>query len=563
MRRHEVRLVESSLERTARLLAADHGVRVVFRPGQAMTNGKQIILPTIPDDASQDLLDAMQGYLNHEVAHVIHTDFDVFVRLQKEKNLQLATNFVEDIRIERLFEKQYPGSKYNFHNLTAVLYARIREHWEHFNPFFQILASTYLQARHPDSNFYKEVLTDEQRETVQKVIQIIEDHKPLASTTDAEDCAKKILDFLKPPEPPPEEEQEEEEPQQGQGLMDVLTVMLKGKPGDEDGAGEGDAQPLPAGNGATGMSAMDMAGDLLVQVITDQYKHDQEAKAQYIPYDKSKDVYTKSPDRWNPKELDRLREQAADYTSVMRYKLMATLKSLMRSRWSGGKEHGHLDSRRLHKVATGTMHVYKQKVETAKLDTAVMLMIDHSGSMAGQRLQLAAESALVMGDVLHQLNVPFAVAGFSTEHPVDSPRDYGIYSRWNRLWICKHVDWNENWPTAAHKLTSLLPKANTLDGESLRWGAQQLLARPEKRKVLFWFNDGFPEPGAGDTGTCQKYLKDVVESCRQAGIEVIAFGIQSEAVKYYFPKHVVINKLEDLVREPLNHLDRILREGMK
>jgi cobalamin biosynthesis protein CobT len=246
----------------------------------------------------------------------------------------------------------------------------------------------------------------------------------------------------------------------------------------------------------------------------------------------------------------------------MRYRLMATLKSLMRSRWAGGKEYGHLDSRRLHKVATGNLHVYKQKVETAKLDTAVMLMIDHSGSMAGSRLQLAAEAALVMGDVLHQLHVPFSVAGFSTESPVEYPREKG-YSRWNRLWICKHVDWNENWPTAAHKLTNLKPKNNTLDGESLRWGAQQLMSRPEKRKVLFWFNDGYPEPGHGDVGTCQKYLKDVVESCRKAGVEVVAFGIQSDAVEEYFPKHVVINKLEDLVREPLNHLDRILREGMK
>lgn len=551
MRSHQVRLVESSLERTARLLTADHGVRVLFRPGQAMTNGKQIILPSIPDDASQELLDAMQGYLNHEVAHVLHTDFDVFERLHDQKLLRITMNFVEDVRIERLFEAKYPGSKYNFRNLVAVLYQRIRETWSQLDPYFQILASSYLQARHPDSLFYQEVLTPEQRGLVDQVVSLIDEHTPLVSTTDAENCAKKIIDLLKPPELPEDPKQEETQ----QGLMDVLAILLNTK-GDKPGAESDQAADV------SGMSSMDMAGDVLVKLIGDKYEHDQEAKAQYVPWDKTKDIFTKTPDNWNPQELDRLRDQAADYTSVMRYRLMATLKSLMRSRWVGGKEHGSIDSRRLHKVATGNTHVYKQKVETAKLDTAVMLMIDHSGSMAGPRLKLAAEAALVLGDVLHQLHVPFSVAGHSTEHGSHHPGP-GDYSRWNLLWISKHVDWNENWPTAAHKLTNLHPKNNTLDGEALRWGAQQLLARPEKRKVLFWFNDGQPEPGHGDRGTCQKYLKDVVESCRKSGVEVIAFGIQSDDVKHYFPKHVLIDKLEDLVREPLAHLDRILREGMK
>ena len=102
---------------------------------------------------------------------------------------------------------------------------------------------------------------------------------------------------------------------------------------------------------------------------------------------------------------------------------------------------------------------------------------------------------------------------------------------------------------------------NALEGEALRFGVQQLINQPKSRKVMFLFSDGEVYPGYGDLGSCQKYLRSMIKASEKAGVEVIGFGIKSDHVKHYFPKHVVINNIEDLVTQPLRELENILRKG--
>lgn len=555
MRDHHVRLVESSLEKTARLLSANHGVVVRFKPNTALTDGKQIILPTIPDNADQNLLDAMQGYLDHEVGHVIFTNFEEMGRAQKESPILGAVqNFVEDVRVEREFEKLYPGSKSNFYSLVCVTFAKLREKWLLLEPWFKLCCAAYLQARHPGSRFWTEVLSDEERAQASEILDILE-AGPLESTHDATVIARKILEKFQFPELP----------SSGQAITDIVIIMVGGKGGEQLQAPPGatpnnaPAQGEQGGNG--GGSIADMAGAILLQVMSETYEHNQQG-GKYVPYSTAGDIIQRTPQSFSNEKMDELRNKAEDYVSIMKRRLVSLLRSRLRARWSGGKEHGRLDSRRLYKAVNGATAVYKELVEANRLDTCIALMVDQSGSMTGDRLELAKEAAIVMGDVLHQLRVPFFVAGHSTQEPTSVPPNSEMYSRYNRLWVSTHINWDENWPSASHKLLAMNPVGNTLDGEALRWAARQLLQRKEKRKVLFWFSDGFPQPGYGSVADCQTYLKKVAESCEAHGVEVIAFGIQSEAVKYYFKQHVVIHKLEDLVREPLSHLDRILREGI-
>jgi len=49
----KVRLVEHAVERTARLLARQFGIRVVWKQGECKTNGNTIYLPTLPEDAPE------------------------------------------------------------------------------------------------------------------------------------------------------------------------------------------------------------------------------------------------------------------------------------------------------------------------------------------------------------------------------------------------------------------------------------------------------------------------------------------------------------------------------
>ncbi|NJL55426.1 VWA domain-containing protein [bacterium] len=250
----------------------------------------------------------------------------------------------------------------------------------------------------------------------------------------------------------------------------------------------------------------------------------------------------------------------------MRARLVNSLRATSQRRWIGAKEEGRIDSKRLYRAVLGIDNfVFKQRTNKIALNTVVALAIDHSGSMAGDKLKLAGQSALLIGDVLNSLKIPFMVYGYSTEECYRSIPDKSIYARWNSLIITSYRTFSESWETGARRLATASRNVqnNTLDGESVKFGAQQLLRCPEKRKILIVFNDGMPYPGSGYVGRGQHYLKNVVQSVSDAGVEVIGFGIQDASVRTYYPNNVVIRDLRELVKQPLQTLDSLLRKGVK
>jgi cobaltochelatase CobT len=301
------------------------------------------------------------------------------------------------------------------------------------------------------------------------------------------------------------------------------------------------------------------------------YKHGLDDNIGYTIWDTSQDSIETLSERSIPTHgdyLQELRDESRQFTSTMRQKLINTLRASSKRRWVGGKPEGRLDARQAHKAVLGiSQDVYRVRQKKVELDTAVVLAIDHSGSMHGRPLELAAESAIVLGDVFDPLKIPFMVYGYSTRgYPKTAPNrnQTQMFARWSNLWIRYYKKFEEPWRKGALKMTHARDncQANTLDGESVLHGIKHLLARPEKRKILLVMNDGHPYPGHGHTGRCQGYLKSVVEAGTKAGVEIIAFGILSKDVSEYYPNHVVINDLDDLVKEPLKKIDGMLRKGM-
>ena len=73
-----VKRFESVLERVAKMLSSRFGIKVVFKSDICATNGKVIYLPSIPSNASTEFIEALQGFLDHEVAHIIFSDMKAF-----------------------------------------------------------------------------------------------------------------------------------------------------------------------------------------------------------------------------------------------------------------------------------------------------------------------------------------------------------------------------------------------------------------------------------------------------------------------------------------------------
>lgn len=70
-------------------------------------------LPYIPDNATDELCEAIQGFLDHEVAHIMFTDFKAFNNIAHNPGLHNLANIIEDARIEKLMGKAYQGCANN------------------------------------------------------------------------------------------------------------------------------------------------------------------------------------------------------------------------------------------------------------------------------------------------------------------------------------------------------------------------------------------------------------------------------------------------------------------
>lgn len=69
-------------------------------------------IPSIPDDASPALMNAIRGFLDHEVGHLLFTDEKVVKKMRNTKAFRLW-NALEDVYIERRMSEVFTGSRRN------------------------------------------------------------------------------------------------------------------------------------------------------------------------------------------------------------------------------------------------------------------------------------------------------------------------------------------------------------------------------------------------------------------------------------------------------------------
>lgn len=94
------------------MIAQNHGIPVVVQGSRAYTNGQQVFLPLF--DVAKYGVNAIIGYLLHEVAHVRYTDFSVAKSLNFNHAQFQMLNILEDVRIETLMEAYFPGARAYF-----------------------------------------------------------------------------------------------------------------------------------------------------------------------------------------------------------------------------------------------------------------------------------------------------------------------------------------------------------------------------------------------------------------------------------------------------------------
>jgi cobaltochelatase CobT len=257
-------------------------------------------------------------------------------------------------------------------------------------------------------------------------------------------------------------------------------------------------------------------------------------------------------------DLARLRLELDSDFSSMRSIVARVSKRLMRAlmarqvrEWQFDLEEGLLDQARLSAFVAsgGAARPFKRELESPFPSTAVTLLIDHSGSMKGRPMRIAALTVEIFVRVLERCGVTSEVLGFTTQgwdggEPGRRWAAEGYPEAPGRLNALEHIvikaagtPWRRARIALGLFLHGELLKEN-IDGEALTWAYRRLLARPERRRILVVVSDGAPMDEATSAANgfdyLDRHLAAVAQSIERLGaITLAAIGIGHNVAPFY------------------------------
>jgi len=216
-----------------------------------------------------------------------------------------------------------------------------------------------------------------------------------------------------------------------------------------------------------------------------------------------------------------------------------------------------------------------------RADTVVSILLDHSGSMRGQKILLSAAAMDVIQNFLSLLGLSVEILGFTTT----SWRGGKSRRLWRRM-LCPpypgrlcdllHVIYRDGseqrLATAPHLFKAMLRPdllKENVDGEALEWASSRLRTYPHRRKILLVVSDGAPVDDstlqANDPEILDRHLREVIHTLETSGdidIAAIGIGLEFDVAKYYSTS-VTIHTAEDLGAALISLLERLLIDGAR
>lgn len=186
------------------------------------------------------------------------------------------------------------------------------------------------------------------------------------------------------------------------------------------------------------------------------------------------------------------------------------LNSCLKQRKEEGKSKGYMLGRfdttsHIKQIYVGDGKSFSKNIEPdGKPDVVFGVLIDQSGSMYGKKIIEARKTAILIEDVLENLDIPFVMVG----HTVDSDdctlfvyHDFVNHDRMDKF-----------------RLSSIEAISGNRDGAAIAYMCEKLKKRSEKRKILIVITDGIPAEIGFNVGcnavedtriTVSKYTKDI------------------------------------------------------
>ncbi|WP_354734613.1 cobaltochelatase CobT-related protein [Acinetobacter nosocomialis] len=433
----------------------------------------QINLPYLPDNSSDTLIDAVQGFLDQEVAKYLFTDFSV--KPTGSEEVKALTNLLEEARVERMMGQKYQGSNVNMRNagqffideLIDDKYKELVKNKASDEEISQALMLPMLRAL-SGQEVFEHYLKDKMKH-IKPVWDMIAPFKSeiqsLNSTKDVADLAKRIYKVLKdeelPEMPDSGDDGEDEEnnmpfpgsgsgggtgEDEGEGESETGGAASSSGGDSDDEAEEGaeedekgkeakaepdavkhsleDGEPSDNKRGKRAAAILDALKDTknnyseeLSKKIAEQAAADVK-KTRYAVFTNEGDVIEPlevPKSQYENRMFTKLEDKVSSMVGPMQKDLERAIQARSKSSWEAGLRRGKLNSASLARLAAGKDdRVFRKRIDSTTKDVAVSLVIDMSGSMSGSKIHTAAAAAYALSNVLDRLKIAHEVICFTT-----------------------------------------------------------------------------------------------------------------------------------------------------
>ncbi|CAB5220421.1 CobT, cobaltochelatase, CobT subunit [uncultured Caudovirales phage] len=272
-------------------------------------------------------------------------------------------------------------------------------------------------------------------------------------------------------------------------------------------------------------------------------------------------------------DLDMMRGNVATMRTKLRRALMAKKDRV----WESGHTRGRFDTRRIVPALRGAEDVYTLRREGADIDTAVTLVVDCSGSMSGEKIDLARKTVVAMASALDGTGVSFEVVGFTNLRTAKSKAEIEViedamrgrkakadstYGAYDRVHIYEFKRFDEPMRDARRAIGNMsnmwLMENN--DADSLLAILPRIKKRHEPRKIMMVLSDGAPycETYGRDHDCLRDRMKPTLDVIAKAGVDLIGIGIMDGSVRHYYPKWEVVKKASDLSGTVVDNIAKML-----
>lgn len=522
-------------------------------------DGSHINIARMPSTPLGRML--MIGLVFHEVAHKNYTKGG-----RPDGLLGDMMNVIEDIRVDSETIKARPGACFNLEAVTShyVNKGSLEPTGLPHAMLGKVMAFGFGRILKHKSIIPLEAVCNEMmddafgQDFVEDVDAIIKDIPKLRSTSDTTKMAQKLIDLLVQQQTPPAPatSQNQQQPQ-------FQEHAQNGKPGNNSGSSqcmtkqqsqgnEANSQQndkssqASGGNGAGTGGSKRPTPEEIAEMLNNKTGYGDLSKLIQSELDKMADSIPSNKRVGIPMlpvigklktrngKLDEI--EAISASSRMRARLMGMLQSIKMKPQSYGLSGRKLAVGRLARMALGDPRIFRKKIATVEVNTAVTVLLDLSGSMIN-RYEIANASAFALHNTLFGLKgvvvCSLEFSGKDREPEVSVLVDFGK----------KPLSENFN-----HHPFDGTPTHNAI------WAARvMLLQRPEPRKIMLILTDGCPDNDSETRASTQRTIKD--------GIEIAAIGIMDKSVQRYWDNHKVINSVQELPVAMFGVMEGLLVNG--